>query len=109
MNLRTVESLPRTPTEAGIIPINLKRRLKYKQTHKTQYVSVEKIIKALTTLKSLGNQYYQFVPDFEEFKKCKNTDRWVQLTLLKRSRININEDTSKEDEQVLLVFFQIYI
>ena len=73
--LRTVESLPRTPTEAGIIPINLKRRLKYKQTHKTQYVSVEKILKALTTLKAVGNPYYQFVPGFEEFKsKCRDKD-----------------------------------
>ena len=73
--LRTVESLPRTPTEAGIIPINLKRKLIYKQTHKTQYVSVEKILKALKTLKKLGNQYYQFVPNFDEFKnKCRETD-----------------------------------
>ena len=63
--LKTVEALPRTPSEAGIIPVNLKRRMQYKQTHKTQYVSVPKILKALETLKNLGNKYYQFVPDFD--------------------------------------------
>ena len=73
--LNTVNSLPRTPTEAGIFPVNLKRRLNFKQVHKTQYVCVPKIIKALQTLKSLGNQYYQFIPDLNEFKaKCKETD-----------------------------------
>ena len=73
--LKTIESLPRTPTEAGIIPINLKRKLSYKQNHKTQYVSVEKILKALGTLKDLHNQYYQFVPDLQQFKqKCQETD-----------------------------------
>ena len=54
--LKTVESLPRTPTEAGIIPVNLKRKISYKQTHKTQYVSVPKILKALETLKKLENK-----------------------------------------------------
>ena len=34
--IKTVESLPRTPDEAGIIPINLKRKLSYKSCHKTQ-------------------------------------------------------------------------
>ena len=73
--LKTVQSLPRTPSEAGIIPINFKRKLSYKQSHKTQYVSVEKILKALETLKNLGNPHYQFVPDFFQFKeKCKEKD-----------------------------------
>ena len=73
--LKTVESLPRTPSEAGIIPVNLKRRMNYKQNHKTQYVSVPKILKALETLKGLGNKYYQFIPDFDAFKnRCKETD-----------------------------------
>ena len=73
--MKTVETLPRTPNEAGIIPINLKRRLSYNSCHKTQYVSVPKLIKALETLKSLGNQYYQFVPDMDKFKeRCRETD-----------------------------------
>ena len=74
--LKTVDSLPRTPSEAGIIPINLKRKVSYKNVHKTEYVCVEKILKALKTLKSLGNKYYQFVPDFEEYKaRCEKNDK----------------------------------
>ena len=73
--ISTIESLPRTPNEAGIIPVNLKRKVEYKNTHITQYVSVPKLIKALETLKSLGNKYYQFVPDLSEFKeRCKSKD-----------------------------------
>ena len=73
--LQTVESLPRTPTEAGIIPVKLKRKLEYKNSHLTQYVSVVKVCKALQTLKNMGNKYYQFVPEAENFKeKCRASD-----------------------------------
>ena len=66
--LKTVQCLPRTPSEAGIIPINLRRKISYKQSHKTQFLCVEKIVKALKTLKKLGNRYYQFVPEFDDFR-----------------------------------------
>ena len=73
--ISTIESLPRTPDEAGIIPVNLKRKAGYKNTHLTQYVSVTKLIKALETMKLLGNRYYQFVPELSEFKeRCKSKD-----------------------------------
>ena len=65
--IKTVESLPRTPSEAGIVPVSLKRKIDYKRSHKTQYVSVPKIFQALNSLKSLGNPYYQFVPNIEDF------------------------------------------
>ena len=65
--IRTIESLPRTPSSAGIIPINLKRKLCFKNSHMTQYISVPKVLKALNTLKSLGNPYYQFVTIDDNF------------------------------------------
>ena len=57
----------------------------------------------MTTLKTLGNQYYQFVPDFEEFKtKCRNTDTdGFNLLFQNEVESDINEDTSKEDEKLL--------
>ena len=74
--IKTVESLPRTPSEAGIIPVKLKRKMEYKTSHKIQYISVEKVLQALNTLKMLGNRYYQFIPDFQAFKnKCEETDK----------------------------------
>ena len=66
--LKTIESLPRTPSDAGIIPVNFKRKLMYKNSHMTQYISVPKIMKALNTLKELGNKYYQFVPQNVNFE-----------------------------------------
>ena len=95
--IKTVESLPRTPNEAGIIPINLKRKVSYKNCHMTQYVSVSKLVKALESLKKLGNKYYQFVPETENFKeKCLSTDIegfcliFPQDELLGENNINSN-------------------
>ena len=73
--LSTIESLPRTPTSAGIVPINLKRKLTYKNTHLTQFICVPKILKALETLKKMGNPYYQFIPFLENFEdECREKD-----------------------------------
>ena len=47
----TVGSFPRTPEEAGIIPIRLKRKIEYKNNHIEQYISTKKIFEALHTLK----------------------------------------------------------
>ena len=66
--LKTIETFPRTPDEAGIIPVKLKRKLEYKNCHIEQFISVPKIFNALKTLKRLGNKYYQFIPDLENFK-----------------------------------------
>ena len=64
-----------TPSEAGIIPVKLKRKVEYKNTHKYQYVSVPKVLHALQTLKDLGHKYYHFVPDIVQFKdKCRESD-----------------------------------
>ena len=73
--LNTIDSLPRTPKAAGIIPINFKRKLNYKNNHMAQYISVPKVLKALKTLKALGNPYYQFIPISDNFDdKCKEND-----------------------------------
>ena len=67
--LNTLESFPRTPEEAGIIPVRLKRKMEYKNNHIEQYISTKKVFEALQTLKRLGNKYYQFVPDVDSYKK----------------------------------------
>ena len=73
--LNTVESLPRTPKEAGLIGVSLKRKLEYKNTHKRQLVNPEKIFKMLDTLKKAGNPHYQFHDDFNTYKeRCEEYD-----------------------------------
>ena len=73
--LNTVESLPRTPKEAGLIGVSLKRRLEYKNTHKRQLVNPEKIQRMLELLKKAGNPHYQFYDDFHTYEeRCKESD-----------------------------------
>ena len=69
--LNTVESLPRTPAEAGLIPIvpvNLKRKLEYKTTHLTQLVDINKIFKYLDFLRQMGHPGYKFYDDMNIYK-----------------------------------------
>ena len=50
--LNTVGKLPRTPCEAGLIEVKLKRKLEYSNYHKKQYIDKEKIFNALLFLKA---------------------------------------------------------
>ena len=73
--LNTVESLPRTPKEAGFIGVSLKRKLEYKNTHKRQLVNPGKIFRMLDMIKHAGNPHYQFHDDFNTYKeRCNESD-----------------------------------
>ena len=75
--------LPRTPTEAGLIGVNLKRKKEYKGTHKSQLINPQKLFNFIATCKAAGHPLYQDVStrdmdDFEEkCKKSKNDHRLV--------------------------------
>ena len=73
--LNTIENMPRTPNEAGLIGVALKRKKEYKNTHKHQLINPEKLYKILNKLKLSGNKHYQFYDDFEEYQIiCHETD-----------------------------------
>ena len=76
--LNTIERLPRTPAEAGLIPIvpvSLKRKLEYKTTHLTQLVDINKIFKYLDYLRMMGHPGYKFYDDLNIYKnRCSNED-----------------------------------
>ena len=63
--LSTVNSLPRTPAEAGRIPEDLKRKLEYKTFHLKQLIDPKKIYNYLKVVAK--NQYYQFYDDYNSF------------------------------------------
>ena len=42
--INTVQMLPRTPKEARLVGVSLKRKLEYKNTHKRQLVDPRKIL-----------------------------------------------------------------
>ena len=58
--------IPRTPNEAGLVPVKLKRKQAMKNVHLQEYINVNKIYRALHLLKTLGHKYYQFDVDNEE-------------------------------------------
>ena len=76
--LNTVENLPRTPAEAGlipIIPVNLKRKLEYKTTHLTQMIDTNKIFRYLEYLHEMGHPGYKFYDDWNTYeKRCLTED-----------------------------------
>ena len=70
---KTISCFPRTPTEASLVPIKLKRKQSFKNTHLQEYVNPRKMIAALEFLKESGHKYYQF--EFESsvedyFERC---------------------------------------
>ena len=71
--VNTLERLPRTPAEAGLLEINLKRKLEYKNVHKKSFIDPHKIYEALKFMKELGNPNYQFYDDFNIYEdRCRN-------------------------------------
>ena len=61
--LNTLQQLPRTPEEAGLLEVKLKRKLDYKNTHKQAFIDTKRIYKALNFLKSMGHPEYQVFDD----------------------------------------------
>lgn len=66
-NLSTVtEILPRIPSNCGLVPIKLKRKLKYKGHAMYQSIRPENVMKALQCLKKI-NQNYKNIQEDEEW------------------------------------------
>jgi ATP-dependent DNA helicase PIF1 len=72
----TIESLPRLPSEAGILDVHWKRRISAKNSHLTnRKVIPDKIFNALEFLRTRGNRYYQKIQTREEYEKnCQTYD-----------------------------------
>ena len=72
----TLEMLPRTPNSAGLLGVQLKRKLEYKNNHKHQLINPQKLFLFIDKLKFKGNPYYQDVLTFESYKQtCRDLDK----------------------------------
>ena len=67
--MNTLERLPRTPREAGLLEVKLKRKMDYKNTHQQAYVDPRKIYKAMNFLKESGHPEYAFYDDYNTFRR----------------------------------------
>ena len=82
--------LPRTPTEAGLLGVNLKRKLEYKGSHKCQLIDPQKLFKFIATCKAAGHPLYQDVSTEEDYvEKCKKSEADYML-------VYGNEDNSSD-------------
>ena len=59
----TIEQLQRLPKDAGLIPVNLKRKMEYNNSHKRELIDPDKAMRVLQILKESGHPFYQFCED----------------------------------------------
>ena len=64
---KTIQSLPRPPDEAEVVPVAFKRMEKMKNSHWEALVRPHKCIAALKKLKELDNPFYQDIDINEDF------------------------------------------
>jgi hypothetical protein len=65
--INTITRLPRTPNEAVLIEVDLKRKVEYKNAHIKQLIDPEKCFKMLELLKRSRNPHFQFYDDYNTY------------------------------------------
>ena len=96
--LETVSQLPRLPKDAGLVPVNLKRKQEYENCHKKELIDPEKILRVLQILKTSGHPYYQFCDDLnlDSYKeRCKEQDAQGYGLLF-----DVDGNLSKDSEEI---------
>ena len=61
--VNTLDAMPRTPQQAGVVNVQLKHKKSMTTSHCQQFVDVEKLHRALHLLKGIGNPFYQDISD----------------------------------------------
>ena len=73
----TMSQLPRVPKDAYLFPVELKRKMEYKNNHKQAFIDPEKTLRVVQMLKTFGHPDYQFYEDLniDSYKnRCKEQD-----------------------------------
>ena len=101
----TLEKLPRTPINAGLIGVELKRQIKSKNNHKHQLIDPHKLFLFIDKAKEFGNPHFKDVLTFESYKqKCKNSNNDFKLVfgdiendVDENSVMNVDEDNLTDE------------
>ena len=88
--MKTLKSLPRTPKEALLVPVQLKRKKGMKNSHLQELINPVKVFKAAKTLKNQGHPYYQEIEDSD-------LDSYLEKYF---EELNIEEEDEDEDEEI---------
>ena len=110
--LNTINSLPRTPNEAGLIGVEVKRKMEYKNPYLNgQLINLNKVYRAIDYLKRAGNPYYQFYDDYHVYEeRCAKDDDdnliasalhggWDQEIMKDLADLAINEQSDKQSDK----------
>ena len=54
---KTLQQLPRMPSEAGFVEVGVKRKMEYNRSHRIELIDPNKIFKVLEYLKACGHPY----------------------------------------------------
>ena len=87
----TIEQLPRLPKDAGLIPVDLKRKMEYR------------IMRVLQIQKESGNPYYQFCDEIniDTYKeRCRQEDKQGYELLFDLDKMNISDSESPKTPRV---------
>ena len=107
----TLAQLPRTPAQAGLIGIALKRRKNMKNTHMKQLINPDKIFRMLQKLKDNGSPYHQNILTPADFRIiCNERDKTGYETiygdeediienLKEMPRFDVDDEITDEDSQ----------
>ena len=102
--LNTVEKLPRTPSEAGIVTMpvtaNLKRKMEYKNTHIQQLINPANIYIFLKFLKQSGHPGYQFFSSKSAFEERCEKDDPFGFNLMYPEYEYLEQPPNKGSEQI---------
>ena len=89
----------RLPNAAGLIEVDLKRKVEYKILHLQQLINPKKCFKMLELLKQKGNIHYQFYDDYNTYtERCKKEDS-RGYTLVFEEEVELMQDISKDNKK----------
>ena len=90
------DALPRTPSEAGFLPLKLKRRVEYSGHLNFQYIRPNRVKEALRWLKA-NNPLYSDIEGREEWEQRsaeEDQDTWAELT----TDTTVNKEAESMDD-----------
>ena len=100
----TIKSLPKNPSESGLIGVNWKRKIGYKNTHKRELVDINRVFSALEYLVNHNPSHKDSSINTNFLESCKLTDPEGHDFFIDQVRNNIPSTLtigSDEDELFL--------
>ena len=94
--LNTVQSMPKTPDEAGLIQLNWNYKKDIKTPYKSELVRPKLILDLLSYLKNHKNPYYQFYDDYQTYKK-----RLDAVKITYQNKVNPIEDLNEDIVKII--------